>query len=134
MVYSHLQVTSDRSRGCQHSTNCKRPWRRSTDRIGTATVAIGRDRRGTGVVIADGRVLTNAHNLRDRTTQITFADGRTAQAEVLGADPDGDLVVRRGRHVRGNPRRVVDGSTHRRPGGVRRGPRSVTACASPSVS
>ena len=64
-----------------------------TDRIGTATVAIGRDRRGTGVVIADGRVLTNAHNLRDRTTQITFADGRTAQAEVLGADPDGDLVV-----------------------------------------
>jgi hypothetical protein len=37
-----------------------------TDRIGTATVAIGRDRRGTGVVIADGRVLTNAHNLRDR--------------------------------------------------------------------
>ena len=64
-----------------------------TDRIGTATVAIGRDRRGTGVVIADGQVLTNAHNLRDRTTQITFADGRTAQAEVLGADPDGDLVV-----------------------------------------
>ena len=64
-----------------------------TDRIGTATVAIGRDRRGTGVVIADGRVLTNAHNLRDRTTQVTFADGRTAQAEVLGADPDGDLVV-----------------------------------------
>jgi S1-C subfamily serine protease len=64
-----------------------------TDRIGTATVAIGRDRRGAGVVIADGQVLTNAHNLRDRTTQITFADGRTAQAEVLGADPDGDLVV-----------------------------------------
>ena len=63
-----------------------------TDRIGTATVAIGRDRRGTGVVIADGRVLTNAHNLRDRTTQITFADGRTAQAEVLGADPDDDEV------------------------------------------
>ena len=64
-----------------------------TDRIGTATVAIGRDRRGTGVVIADGKVLTNAHNLRDRTTQITFADGRTAQAELIGADPDGDLAV-----------------------------------------
>jgi S1-C subfamily serine protease len=64
-----------------------------TDRIGTATVAIGRDRRGTGVVIADGQVLTNAHNLRDRTTQVTFADGRAAQAEVLGVDPDGDLVV-----------------------------------------
>ena len=64
-----------------------------TERIGAATVTIGRDRRGTGVVVADGQVLTNAHNLRDRTTQVTFADGRTAQAEVLGADPDGDLAV-----------------------------------------
>jgi S1-C subfamily serine protease len=63
------------------------------DRVGPATVTIGRDRRGTGVVIADGRVLTNAHNLRDRTTQVTFPDGRAAQGEVLGADPDGDLVV-----------------------------------------
>jgi S1-C subfamily serine protease len=56
-------------------------------------VAIGRDRRGSGVVLADGQVLTNAHNLRDRTTQVTFADGRAAQAESLGIDPDGDLVV-----------------------------------------
>jgi serine protease Do len=63
------------------------------DRIGPATVTIGRDRRGTGVVIAEGRVLTNAHNLRDRTTQVTFADGRAVQGEVLGADPDGDLAV-----------------------------------------
>ncbi len=64
-----------------------------TERIGPATVTIGRDRRGTGVVIADGRVLTNAHNLRDRTTQVAFADQRIAQAEVLGADPEGDLAV-----------------------------------------
>src|SRR4029453_11886552 len=64
-----------------------------TDRIGTATVTIGRDRRGAGVVIGDGRVLTNAHNLRDRTTQVTFADGRAAQAELLGADSEGDLAV-----------------------------------------
>jgi serine protease Do len=63
------------------------------ERIGPATVTIGRDRRGTGIVIADGRVLTNAHNLRDRTTQVTFADGRATQAEVLGADADGDLAV-----------------------------------------
>jgi serine protease Do len=63
------------------------------ERIGPATVTIGRDRRGTGIVIADGRVLTNAHNLRDRTTQVTFADGRATQGEVLGADPDGDLAV-----------------------------------------
>src|SRR5262245_717898 len=62
-------------------------------RLGSATVSIGRDGRGSGVVIADGQVLTCAHNLRDRTTQVTFADGRTAQGQVLGADVEGDLAV-----------------------------------------
>ncbi|MPY95735.1 MAG: hypothetical protein GEV08_22585, partial [Acidimicrobiia bacterium] len=60
---------------------------------GPATVAIGRDGRGSGTVLAEGKILTNAHNLRDRTTQVTFADGRVAQAEVVGADLDGDLAV-----------------------------------------
>jgi S1-C subfamily serine protease len=45
------------------------------------------------VVIGDGFVLTNAHNLRDRTTEVTFADGRAVQGEVTAVDPDGDLVV-----------------------------------------
>ena len=58
-----------------------------------ATVAIGRHGRGTGVVVAPDRVLTNAHNLRDRTTQVTFADGRAVQGRVVGTDPDHDLVV-----------------------------------------
>jgi S1-C subfamily serine protease len=58
-----------------------------------SVVAIGRHGRGSGVVIAPGRVLTNAHNLRDRTTQVTFADGRAVQASVAGADAHGDLVV-----------------------------------------
>ena len=58
-----------------------------------STVAIGRHGRGTGVVVGPNRVLTNAHNLRDRTTQITFADGRAVQGRVIGADPDHDLVV-----------------------------------------
>jgi len=62
-------------------------------RVGPAIVSIGRDGRGSGVVIADGQVVTCAHNLRDRTTQVTFADGRTAQGEVLAADTDGDLAV-----------------------------------------
>ena len=39
-----------------------------------AVVAIGSRGRGTGFVVASGRVLTNAHNLRDRTTQVSFAD------------------------------------------------------------
>jgi serine protease Do len=58
-----------------------------------STVAIGRHGRGTGIVVGADHVLTNAHNLRDRTTQVTFADGRTAQGRVVGADPDRDLVV-----------------------------------------
>lgn len=61
---------------------------------GPAVVRIGRQGgRGCGVVVAPGAVLTNAHNLRDRTTEVTFADGRAAQATVLGVDGDGDLVV-----------------------------------------
>lgn len=64
-----------------------------TATAGPATVSIGRHGRGTGVVVAPGRVLTNAHNLRDRTTQVTFADGRAAQGRVVGSDPDHDLVV-----------------------------------------
>lgn len=56
-------------------------------------VTIGIRGRGTGFVVAPNRVLTNAHNLRDRTTQVRFADGRTEQGSVAGADIDGDLVV-----------------------------------------
>ena len=64
-----------------------------TEATAGAVVAVGRNSRGTGVVVAPNRVVTNAHNLRDRTTQITFADGRTAQATASGVDFDGDLAV-----------------------------------------
>jgi serine protease Do len=62
-------------------------------RLGPATVAVGRDARGSGMILADGKVLTNAHHLRDRTMQITFADGQVAQGEVIGVDRDNDLAV-----------------------------------------
>jgi serine protease Do len=59
-----------------------------------SVVRIGRaPGRGCGIVVADGHVLTNAHNLRDRTTEVTFADGRAVQGTVTAVDPDGDLVV-----------------------------------------
>jgi serine protease Do len=58
-----------------------------------SVVSIGRHGRGSGFVVAPNRVVTNAHNLRDRTTQVRFADGRSAQGEVTGSDIDGDLVV-----------------------------------------
>ena len=78
-------------------------------RVGPAAVRIGRGHgRGAGVVIADGVVLTNAHNLRDRTTSVTFADGRTDQATVNAADsrrPGGPRRRHRGHH----PRRVGPG-------------------------
>ncbi|HEX2783313.1 MAG TPA: serine protease, partial [Ilumatobacteraceae bacterium] len=61
--------------------------------VGGSLVSIGQDGRGSGVVIASGKVLTNAHNLRDRTTLVTFADGRAEQGSVAGVDDDGDLVV-----------------------------------------
>ncbi len=67
---------------------------RVADTVAPAVVRIGRHGgRGCGVVVADGLVVTNAHNLRDRTTQVTFADGRSAQARAAGVDADGDLTV-----------------------------------------
>lgn len=62
-------------------------------RVGPATVRIGRGGRGAGVVIGEGRILTNAHNLRGPSTTVSFAGGRSATGEVAGADAAGDLAV-----------------------------------------
>jgi serine protease Do len=67
--------------------------RTSASRVGPSVVSIGRDGRGSGFVVAPGRVVTNAHNLRDRTTSVRFVDGRAVQGTVAGSDVDGDLVV-----------------------------------------
>lgn len=67
--------------------------RTANEAASAAVVTIGSRGRGSGFVIAPGKVLTNAHNLRDRTTQVSFADGRAVQATVTGSDLDGDLVV-----------------------------------------
>jgi serine protease Do len=65
----------------------------AAQRVGPATVSIGRSGRGSGVVIAGGHVVTNAHNLRDRTTQVAFADGRVEQGTVVSLDTASDLAV-----------------------------------------
>jgi S1-C subfamily serine protease len=67
--------------------------RRVASSAGRSVVGIGARRRGTGVVIAPGKVLTNAHNLRGPEVTVTFAGGRSARASVSGLDPDGDLAV-----------------------------------------
>lgn len=64
------------------------------DVVGPGVVRIGRrGGRGCGFVVDQNVVVTNAHNLRDRTTEVTFADGRSVQARALGVDSDGDLVL-----------------------------------------
>src|SRR5712672_1134434 len=61
---------------------------------GPSVVGIGqRWGIGSGIVLADGQVLTNAHNVRGDQVAVTFADGRTADGSVAGHDIDGDLAV-----------------------------------------
>jgi len=64
------------------------------DGAGASVVGIGqRWGVGSGIVLGDGRVLTNAHNIRGDHVTVTFADGRTAEGTVAGHDIDGDLAV-----------------------------------------
>ena len=61
---------------------------------GSSVVGIGqRWGVGSGIVIGENRVLTNAHNVRGSQVTVTFADGHTAEGTVAGTDIDGDLAV-----------------------------------------
>ena len=62
-------------------------------RVGPSIVGIGSRQRGSGVVVADGRILTNAHNIRGDEVTVTFADGGAVRGRVAGVDVDGDLAV-----------------------------------------
>ncbi len=66
----------------------------AAERTGPAVIGLGRGWGvGSGVVIAPGRVLTNAHNLRHDETTVTFHDGRRAAGRVAGSDSDLDIAV-----------------------------------------
>jgi serine protease Do len=66
----------------------------AVERVGPVTVGLGRGwGLGSGVVIADGRVLTNAHNLRREELTVSFVDGRRETGTVAGQDLDLDLAV-----------------------------------------
>src|SRR5258706_6148475 len=68
--------------------------RQHAEGAGSSVVGIGqRWGVGSGIVLAEGRVLTNAHNVRGDQVTVTFADGRTAEGSVAGQDIDGDLAV-----------------------------------------
>jgi serine protease Do len=66
----------------------------AAERVGPSVVGLGRGwGLGSGVVIAEGQVLTSAHNLRRDEVAVTFADGRRETGEVAGVDRDLDLAV-----------------------------------------
>jgi serine protease Do len=66
----------------------------AAEAVGPSVVGLGRGwGHGSGVVIADGQVLTSAHNLRREETTVTFADGRREAGTVAGVDSDLDLAV-----------------------------------------
>ena len=67
---------------------------RVAEHVGPSIVGIGDGwARGSGVIVAEGKVLTNAHNLRRGEATVVFADGRSATGTVSGVDADGDLAV-----------------------------------------
>jgi serine protease Do len=66
----------------------------AAERVGPSVVGLGRGwAHGSGVVIADGQVLTSAHNLRREEITVAFADGRRESGAVAGVDSDVDLAV-----------------------------------------
>ncbi len=68
--------------------------RRVAEQVGPSVVGLGRGwGRGSGVVIGDGLVLTNAHNLRGNEAGVVLAGGERVRGEVAGADGHLDLAV-----------------------------------------
>src|SRR6187401_2469908 len=64
------------------------------EKVGSAAVRVGGGwRGGSGLVVGQGAVLTNAHNVRSDELTVTFADGRQAAGTLTGVDVDGDLAV-----------------------------------------
>lgn len=66
---------------------------RAAAAISPSVVGLGSRLRGSGLVIGDGQVLTNAHNLRGDEVAVTFSGGRTATGRLAGVDVDGDLAI-----------------------------------------
>src|SRR3954466_651806 len=66
-------------------------------RVGPSVAGLGRGwGRGSGVVVAPGRILTNAHVLRGDEVAVTLGGGRAGEAvdgRVAGVDADLDIAV-----------------------------------------
>jgi S1-C subfamily serine protease len=68
--------------------------RQLAESAGASVVGVGQQwGAGSGIVLGEGQVLTNAHNVRGDRLMVTFAGGRTAEGNVAGHDIDADLAV-----------------------------------------
>jgi serine protease Do len=68
--------------------------RSAAERVGPTVVGLRRGwGGGSGTIVAPGRVLTNAHNLRHDEVTVAFVDGHTEEGRVAGYDLDLDLAV-----------------------------------------
>ena len=66
----------------------------AAERVGPSVIGLGRGwGRGSGVVIGEGRVLTNAHVLRGDEVAVRRPDGEVALGRVAGQDDDLDVAV-----------------------------------------
>ncbi|MDQ4144851.1 MAG: S1C family serine protease [Actinomycetota bacterium] len=64
------------------------------DRVGPSVVGVGqRWGVGSGISLGEGKILTNAHNVRREEVSVTLADGATVTGTVAGADVDKDVAV-----------------------------------------
>lgn len=66
----------------------------AVERHGRAVTGLaGAHSIGSGVVYAEGLVLTNAHNVMGRSVELRLESGEARDAELLGVDIDADLAV-----------------------------------------
>lgn len=75
-------------------TEIQETLQRIAEEIGPAVVGVGRRwGRGSGVIVAPGRVLTNAHNIGSDEVTVVLGRGDSVTGRVLGADVDADVAV-----------------------------------------
>ena len=71
-----------------------RELRRVAEDVGASVVGIGqRWGVGSGVIMGEGKVITNAHNVRREEVTVTLPDGRNVKGRVTGADVDKDVAM-----------------------------------------
>src|SRR4051812_37264584 len=64
------------------------------EKVGPSVAGLGRGwGRGSGVIIAPNRVLTNAHVLRGEEVAVTFAGSEPVHGRLAGLDADLDVAV-----------------------------------------